>query len=993
MFFLKDKLVRGLYPGFENNCPVGDLSTRGVTCRCWNVDRFPFFSHFPYRIVLAIGVWVGLMLFGWLGQATAQIRDDFEAGRPRFRLWRDDAAAKVVKNELITTMPHTGVSSEMVEVSSGYGKYIHIAYPIDRCAIIDELTASLWIRCASRGMRPAFRVVFPRTAHPATSQPLTTLLYGKASDISGEWNLLEVNGVVGLYVSQQRVIRTQYGAAVDLRDAYIDAVIIDIYNGPGNTKIQVDDLSIEGMVAPNMRSSNLESTSPSSLVGSDPFNRSEIRANKSLTLETIAEDRLSQETAALRLAEQARDIRASVPRWIQYRGESLDWLATLGFSGVVLDQPPTTQFLTDARNYNLGVIAPPPDVLPTSDELESWQAVQSWALGWALDHSQIETSRQSTVRLNRLPLVLQRPSLVEAMESYGTYSRIADLLAVPIPLATTLRDSSESERILQASIQPLRGRTIPLASIMLEPLQEWVAQRESIAQAIDSTANNIEPYDRTLARLHVMRSIGHGVRGWYFRSLQPLDAGESVNLQRADSFRAIAAELGVLAPWIQSGEPATSVPMDAATGFAGYRIVMPRSQLVMLVAKDKTDSMIAPSVKPSQLTFTLPRHEQTTQAYRISRGQLESLNNEPTPEGWKVTIPSPTTVEMIVVTEDARAIGYLQRKLAEVAPTLVESRVSAAEQSLQILQMSLVAERIPQRDPAWRLVSQAQSNLRASTQHLSRGDIARSIGAADQASALSQSGIRASWERAMQQFPAPQCSPLTVSALGLPLHWELNRTIANRPWRNQSIPSGDMNDFELMKTTGWTSHRRLEDRVASSMSFVSGGGPDGSGALLVQAQSVDGLPTSGGYAGASMRIQSPSVPLTRETLVHVEALVRVLECTNAPQAGLLVYDSQGGSALGQLVNLETGDANTWQRVSLYRMMTRSDDCRISFELRGEVKAMIDQVRIETMLPKTTPQYPLIPVQLNPRDEVEMPVETDVPDSFESSSPIRIQSAP
>lgn len=874
--------------------------------------------------------------------AQAQLQDDFESGPTRWRLGRDDAGTRVVQSQRISTMPRSGISSEMIEVSVGLqGTYVHLIYPLqERLAVIDELTVSLWVRAAASGMRPAFRVVFPRTAHPATSQPLTTLLYGTPSLGGGQWSMIEVKQPVRLLEDQRRVLKTQFGPAVDLRGAYVDAIILDIFNGAGNTKLQTDDLSIEGIVSVDRIPEQLFPVS----VG--PGTPSESR---------------SSETAPQIIAERARDLRASVPRWLQYRGESLDWLASMGVNGIVVDQTPSVTLLNEANRVRIGVIAPPPHLMPNDADAAAWQAVHGWSLGWALDGTQLEASRDTTVRLNKLPLSFQRPTLVEAMEAYGPYGRLADLLAVPIPLPTTLRDNDEAGRILQTSVQPLRGRTVPLASIMLEPLGEWQSQRDRIAQVLYSNAASIEPYDLGQARLQMMRSIGHGVRGWYFRSLSPLDSEASVNRLRTDSLRALTAELNLMAPWIQSGEPAVAIPVDLKSGYTGFRIAMPRSQLILLTRRGDYDQLVIPADPLENLPLTLSRQEQTTQVYRISRGRLESIPTQPSVEGWKLNVPNPSAVEMLVVTEDPRAIGYLQSKLAELSSTITESRLEIANQSLQIAQMTLVAEQIPAKEQAWRDIATAQSNLRSATQYLSRSDLLRCLASTDAATTLADRITRQSWQRAIVRFPSPTSSPLTASKLSLPLHWELDRIVSNRMWESRTLSNANLDDLPSMLAAGWSIDRRLEDRVSSEAMMVGGSGPDGSPSLVLDAKSIDTAPISGGYAGASMRIESPAIEVPADSLVHIQGLVRVVSCSGEPQSGLLVYDRYGGPALGQLLNSTTGDANTWQRISLYRMATDAQGCRILFELRGAARVMIDQLQVETMMPTPVPNFPTTPL--------------------------------
>jgi hypothetical protein len=865
-----------------------------------------------------------------------QWRDDFEAGPPRWLLWRDDASARVLQSQRITLLPHSGLASELVEFRTGFqGTYVHLVYPLrERLAVIDELRCSLWLRAAASGMRVALRVVFPRTAHPATQSPLTTLLMGTASLGGGQWSMVEVRNPVALLEAQRRVLRAQYGPATDLREAYVDAIVLDVYNGPGDTKLQIDDLAIDGMIDVTL-SVNEEAT----------------ERQRATSVER------SEEEVALEIAERARDLRASVPRWLQYRGESLDWLATLGFNGIVVDDSPTRELLDEAQRLQLAVIAPPPSILPPMEDWESWQTVQGWSLGWALDHTHLVEARDTTIRLNRLPATLRRPTLAEAMESHGPFARLVDLLAIPLPLPTTIRNHDQAEQMLRSQISISQGRSLPLTSITIEQLEQWHRQREQLAREIGSNALILDGYDLGQARLQLLRGVGHGARGWYFRSLSPLDGTERVQLLRADSLKALNAELQLIAPWIQGGEPATRIAVDPTTGYLAYHIPMPRSQLILLMAHGEADAQVVPSTNLPLLPLNLPRSQQTTQAYRISRGTLESLPMQPSTEGWSLSIPNPSTVELVVVTEDPRAIAYLQTRLAELAPTVAESRLAIAEQSLQLAQMTMVAEQIPERDPVWEEVNLARSSLRGAQQFLGRGDLLRCLANADAATAAADRLTLLSWERARTQFPSINSSPWLASRLSLPLHWELDRLLRERTWEPLALPQGDLSDMQTMIAAGWTFDRRLEDRVESQAQLISRSGPEGSSALQLSATTKDRSLLPGGYAGASLRIGSPILPVPLGAMIHIQGLVRVLQDGQQPQSGLLVYDDFGGPALGQLIDASGGDPNTWQRIDLYRLATQADGDRLYLELRGQVQVMVAELTAEFLMPSPSSSYP------------------------------------
>ena len=49
---------------------------------------------------------------------------------------------------------------------------------------------------------------------------------------------------------QVRVLRLQFGAGVDSREAYVDQVWLNAYGGPGTTNLWIDDLELTSVVAP-----------------------------------------------------------------------------------------------------------------------------------------------------------------------------------------------------------------------------------------------------------------------------------------------------------------------------------------------------------------------------------------------------------------------------------------------------------------------------------------------------------------------------------------------------------------------------------------------------------------------------------------------------------------------------------------------------------------------------------------------------------------------
>lgn len=853
--------------------------------------------------------------------ARAQHIDSFEAGPPKFRLLRDDARA--VLGQPSKTEP--GV--ETIEVTHGNGSFVFLIYAIEPCAIIPELNASIRIRSAQSGVKIGFRVVFPRARHPATHGALTEIILGTPHDGAGRWSTSTISNIVPLVEDRQRFLRRRFGPEVDLREPYIDAVILNAYGSPGTNRLQVDDLVVDGMIAPG---ASVEST-----------------------------DATGQLTALdAPTGEQLRLLQTTVPRWVQHQGESLAFLQTLGFTGVITRSQNDPLVIEQAAETGMGLIMPPPSLVPTESQVDQYKHVSAWLLGLSLNQSQIDSSRQRVAMMSRFPRTLARPMVGEAWELYGSYSRLSDWMAIPMPLATTVRSSQEAARILQSDMRPIAGRHAPITSIWTQLSTEWLAQRAITSQTLGREPWVLPDHDRLQSRLQLMRSIMQGSRGWIFRSPTPLDAGDETATARAESYISLNREIELLMPWIQANESTWRNIQVDSTNHTAAILETPNSQLVIVVASGPWDQICSPAPSPEKLSITLPVSGQPRQVYRITNGELERCPTLARPGAMIVTIDRPALVEQIVSVVDNGPVTYLREALTRITPALVEGRIDTATQLLQIAQMNFVAQQLPAGDPSWEQVLQAQSAQRAATSFLARSELPRAMQAADRAILLAQANIRSTWESAQQQFPSVASSPLVASPLSLPLHWELDRVLRSRSWQSIPLPGAPFTNTAAWKQSGWRSDHRLADTVDSSAQISPQTGPSGTPVMLLQATSRNTQPIPSGYAGASMRVTSPRIPLPFGSLVHIEGLVQVASATEQSQSGLLVCDNLGGEALGQLVSSFDPSENAWRRISLFRMVTQEDGLELYFETRGQVQAAITDLSIEMIMPTQNRNLPI-----------------------------------
>lgn len=875
-----------------------------------------------FRQNLSFAVLASLLLAVFIARpAVAQHVESFDGGIPKFRLLRDDARA--VMGQPVQKDP--GV--ETIEVTHGNGSFVFLAYPIEPCAIIPELNASIRIRSAPGGMKIGFRIVFPRARHPATHAALTEIILGTPHDGGGRWSTSTINNIVPLVEDRQRFLRRRFGPEIDLREPYVDAVILNVYGSPGTNRLQVDDLLVDGMIAPGLQ---LESEP-----NSNPLAPSETPTT-----------------------EQLRLLQSSVPRWIQHQGESLAYLQQLGFNAALTRSSDDAVLAQQAAETGMGLIMPPPTLVPTEQQADRYKHVSAWLLGLSLNQSQIDAARTRVATMSHFPRTLARPMIGEAWELYGSYSRLSDWMSIPMPLATTVRSSQEAARILQSDMRPIAGRNTPMTSIWTQPSNEWLAQRSITSQSLGREPWPLADHDRLQARLQLIRSIMQGSRGWIFRSPSPIDAGDETSAARAESYTALNREIDLLMPWIQAGESTwRSVAVDSTNHTAAI-LETPNSQLVLVVASGEFDQICSPAPAPEKLAITLPVSGQPRQVYRITHGELERCAVQARPGAMIVTIDRPALIEQIVSVVDNGPVTYLREALNRWNPTLLEGRIDTATQLLQIAQMNFVARQLPSTDPAWEQVLQAQSAQRAATSYLARSDFPRAFRAAEQAITLSQTTIRNSWDAARTQFPSVASSPLIASPLSLPLHWELDRILAGRLWQTMPVPGVPFTDTAAWQQSGWRSDHRLVDSVDSSVLIRPQLGPNGSPVMVLQAASRNSQPIPSGYAGASMRVTSPRIQLPFGSLVHIEGLVQVQSPPDQSQSGLLVCDNLGGESLGQLVSSFDRSEASWRRISLFRMVTQEDGLELYFETRGAVTAAVTDLTIEMLLPTQNRNLPI-----------------------------------
>src|SRR5262245_56791281 len=179
--------------------------------------------------------------------ARPQLRDSFEGPELTWQLTKEaDCGVRILAHDRPLRESHSGQSSEHFRLTVGNGTFVPLVTPIGRAPLIPEFRPAIFIKADRPSVQLLVRVVFPRNIDRGTGQPITSLLRGDFYTDVGQWQQLTIRDITRLLDQETRVLRTQFGASFDPREAYVDLIVLNAYSAPGNIDLWIDDLEISG---------------------------------------------------------------------------------------------------------------------------------------------------------------------------------------------------------------------------------------------------------------------------------------------------------------------------------------------------------------------------------------------------------------------------------------------------------------------------------------------------------------------------------------------------------------------------------------------------------------------------------------------------------------------------------------------------------------------------------------------------------------------------
>ncbi|MBY0525180.1 MAG: hypothetical protein K2R98_17370 [Gemmataceae bacterium] len=913
-------------------------------------------------------------------------RNGFENRAPAWVKGAADTACKETVHDITEQTAHSGQFSEHIQLTCETGNLVGYYYPVGRAPVTDELSASLWVKANRPGTQLMARVVLPRERKAdSINEPLTTMIRGDQYQLVGRWERLELRRPMKMTKEQQQLMRAELKRDVDFTDAYVDQLILNVYGGPGQNEIWIDDLEVGPVFADNDAGGNSGAKPPSATPTARP----------------TASGRGS-------MVELNRFLQVNGKRFffrgIRHTDTPLKTLRDAGFNTIWMEGDASPALLEEAATLGFWLVPSlstgghgSPALADEAIGREVTRVLQSDAvLFWDLGGGRT---------IEEVPLVARAAQIVHALDPQRPVG--ADIWDGFRPYS---RDSSF---LMGAHRWPL------MTSLELPQYREWLNQRRNLANPgafqwtwiqthlpdwYASVVYDRKPepgrkagpprgYDEPIGpqpeqiRLLTYTALSAGCQGlgfWSDRFLADSHQGRDRLLQLA----LLNQEIQMLEPLLLSMvEPPVWIDTSNAEVKAAV-IRTERGLLVLPMWLGRGSQFVPGQSAMVRLSMTVPQVPGGTQAWELTPGDVRSLQTERVVGGTKVTLPEFGLTSAIVFTSDNTPTGLLVRFQDHARRTrkmAAQWSHDLAEVEIEkVLKVEAELERAGHTLPdAQALQEDARARLKTSVEHWNNGDFRQAYQESQRALRPLRILMRAQWELATKGLDSPVSSPYAVSFFTLPRHWELLKDLEHAKVEANVLPEGGFEVSPDQAPSAWLPQEVTVDEVtlaawrvadlseppekkpeteAKSTNIPPSGldlskpkpaaekPKEGERCLKLQIKPKDKEHPPSALERTFLAINSPAVRLQPGTLVRISAWVRIPSPISASVDGALLYDSAGGEPLAIRMTGATG----WKKYTLFRRVPESGALSVTLALTGIGTVYFDDVRIEPLVPDRTP---------------------------------------
>ncbi len=873
------------------------------------------------------------------GAARGQVfmREGFEGPTPAWRVVGADTQYRVEVQQRVQDNPREGDWCEYLRVNAANGTFLHFAFDTGEARVIDELAVSLWVRANRPGPQLLARIVLPRSKDPRTGRPATVIVRGDSYRNAGSWQELRLAGVPKLLEREAQLLRAQVGPAIDVREAYLDRVLLNAYTGQGVIELWTDNLEVNGYVRP-------------------PDGPPEEAPRQGWKAPGVPGADLQQAPGGSRLTRIGSQIlidgKPFFPRIIQHQGEPLAFLKRLGFNAVRLRGAPSDELLKEAAEQDMWLVAPPP-VSPSQAPVyvpprpidSRWDQVLAWDLGESLSSDDFERTRNLATRVRQADHRMSRPLLCDALTDVRAFRRHVDILnPFRFPLGTTL-ELLDYGAWLQSRPRLAPGTPI-WTTVQTQP--SWALRRQLEVFSPRDLPPHIVASEQI--RLATYAALSAGVRGLGFESQSRLDADTPEAQYRALTLEAINLELQLIEPWAISGSLIGTVPSGANPEVVGALLQIDRARLFLPMWLKLHAQFVAGQSAANNLTFIVPGVPDSYDAYEVSPAGLQRLETSRVTRGKRITLREFGLTSIVVFSEHNLVLAGMTRQVASGA-----QRAAQLHRELAAHRLSMVQQTDARLAAAGHAVKQSKAWIDAAGEELRRCGAALAARNSEQAYLHSRRALRplrilerVHWDAAVSAFGSPVTNPLATSFESLPQLWDYASQWKNLALAPNQLDGGDCEDLRRMLAAGWRHYKHEAPELVTAADLAQGGSHSGQFSLRLKVTPEDPDAPPDLVETPPIWVTSSPVPIAAGGMVRIHGWVRVPAPVTGGADGLMIIDSLSGPALAERI----GETVGWREFNLYRGAAQAGEVHVTFALTGLGEAWIDDVTIEPIVPKT-----------------------------------------
>lgn len=885
-----------------------------------------------------------LLLILTTSQVGAQgvLRDSFEnpsiqwgepRGRGSFRIERHEKSRDA----------RSGTSSEALVVTSSDDAPVFIAYRLDGARVIDELTARVWLKANRPGIQLLAQVVLPRS-RDRQGNPLTMLATGSFYTQPGGWQELTLTGIPAQIERESRSLRFTFGPSVDLREAYVDRLILNV-GGRGVTTLMIDDLEVTGIAELGTVAS--PAFRPISTAGGAPAANVERR---------VPHVRLSG--TSLLVGDAPMLVRA-----ITHRGEPLEFLRNLGFNAIKLKSPVTADIAEQAERLDLWIICPPP---PPDEQVDrtagsppllgrEFDRVLAWDLGDQLAAAQLEDVKQTAESIRVRDREMSRPTLGGVIAELQRYSRHADILVFDrSPIGSSL-ELPRYMQWLRDRAGLVRGTAPVWATIQTEPLPEL---EEQLTRLSSGRVRNLTIQSEQV-RLLAYSAIAGGARGLIFQSRSRLDQQSPTAQHRTRLLELLNIELSIAEPWAASSNFVHTIAgSDPETLTAVFETS--QSRVLLPLWSGKGTQYVPSQLAGTKIWFDVPGVPESFNAYEVTPADLPLPRTRRVTGGTRVTVDEFSLTGVVLLTNDPVAVQRVQMRLGAVTP-----RAAALQRELALSRFHAVVDLDRRLSQQGQMFARSSEYLALAQQQLSECDALLAAGRHAAAYLVAERAVRplrliehGHWKGLTADLPSLAAAPFLTSAQTMTEQRAFAQNIAGMRFAPTELAGGDFERMQVLEQLGWKHIYDNEPGVKTGAELSSMEPRFGRFSLRLWAQPVDAAEPPLVLEKVPVWVSSPAVNVAAGELLQISGWVRVPGPPAGSVDGLLVFDSIGGIAMAERIAQTDG----WQQFTFYRVASQSGPITVHFALTGLGQAWIDEVSIQRAAiprepPRATAQLP------------------------------------